>query len=308
MKQLVILSGKGGTGKTSVAAALAPLARQAGGRCVLADADVDAANLELVLQPRALESHDFWGGAVAHINPELCDGCGLCHAACRFEAVLPADGSAAYTIDPITCDGCAACCYACPNEAVRMEQQIVGRWFRSSTRYGPLVHAELRPTQENSGKLVTLVRQQARLQAQDDAAELVIIDGPPGIGCPVISASSGTDLALIVAEPSAAGIHDLGRILDLTEHFRLTPFVTINKWDIYPHGSEQIRAYCGQRGVRMTGADIPFDEAMPQAMLSGRPVTEFDPGAPSSQAIRVIWEDLLEALGLAIPELRLKQP
>ncbi|MCJ7825795.1 MAG: ATP-binding protein, partial [Anaerolineales bacterium] len=219
MKQFVILSGKGGTGKTSVAASLAYLAAEGSQQVstVLADADVDAANLELVLAPRMLEREDFWGGKVAGIDHAACSGCGECADICRFDAIHEIDGI--YEVDPIACEGCAACAFGCPTEAISMTGQIAGEWYRSESRYGPLFHAALHPAQENSGKLVSLIKQRAKLLALDERRDLVIVDGPPGIGCPVISAASGADLALIVSEPSLAGVHDMQRILQTTEHF-----------------------------------------------------------------------------------------
>ena len=213
MKQLVILSGKGGTGKTSLAAAFAHLAHDGPSPLpvVLADADVDAANLELVIRPVRLDTHEFTGGSVAVIDPELCQCCGICDEVCRFTAIQFI--SNCYSVDPIACDGCAACVYQCPEDAIHMEPQIAGQWFRSESRFGTLFHADLYPAQENSGKLVTLVKQNARLLALDASRQAVIVDGPPGIGCPVISAAAGAHLALIVTEPSAAGVHDLERVL-----------------------------------------------------------------------------------------------
>jgi MinD superfamily P-loop ATPase len=296
MKQLVILSGKGGTGKTSVAAAFAHLAYAGPShlKIVLADADVDAANLDLVLQPRKLEEHQFFGGAIAIIDESLCQGCATCEQVCRFDAVLPPGSSAvsSYRVDPIACDGCAACVCQCPCEAIRMEVQLAGYWFRSESRYGPLFHAELRPAQENSGKLVTLVKQQARLLGMDTSAELVIVDGPPGIGCPVISAAAGADLAIIVTEPSAAGIHDMHRVLQMVTHFRLPALVCINKADIYPQGTEQIIDYCEQNQFEVVGI-IPFDKTVTQAMVFGEPVTAFLPEAPISQALASMWQQIV---------------
>lgn len=299
MKQLVVLSGKGGTGKTSLSAAFAHLAheRPASLQAVLADADVDAANLELVLQPRRLEEHDFYGGAVAVIDESLCEACGICEQACRFEAILPRTGDEGYSVDPIACDGCAACVYQCPSDAIHMQDQLAGRWFHSQSRYGPLLHAELRPAQENSGKLVTLVKQRARLLGLDSGAELVIVDGPPGIGCPVISAAAGADLALIVTEPTAAGIHDMARVLEMTAHFRLPALVCINKADIYPQGSAQIESYCRTRDIQMIG-HIPFDLSVSEAMVQAEPVTASMPAAPASQAIELIWQAVLQRLNL----------
>ncbi len=288
MKQLVILSGKGGTGKTSVTAAFAHLATLGNQpvRAVLADADVDAANLELVLAPEMETRTDFWGGQVAQIDPQLCGGCGTCETICRFDAVSENEGE--YRIDPISCDGCAACVYRCPEEAITMQPQLAGEWFRSQSRYGTLFHAALTPAQENSGKLVMVVKQNARLLAMDEAIPLVLVDGPPGIGCPVISAVSGADLALIVAEPTAAGVHDMQRVLQTTAHFGVKALVCINKADIYPAGAAQIEAYCQVKNIEVVGL-IPFDTTVTEAMVQGQPVTAYQPAAPASQALRELW-------------------
>jgi MinD superfamily P-loop ATPase len=300
MKQLVLLSGKGGTGKTSVAAAFAHLAHDGPSplNTVLADADVDAANLELVLRPERHETHDFTGGSVAIIDPQLCQGCGTCEQVCRFDAVLsPLNGDprSIYSIDPIACEGCAACIYQCPEEAIRMEPQIAGCWYRSESRYGTLYHADLYPAQENSGKLVTLVKQNARLCALDNNIPILIVDGPPGIGCPVIAAAAGADLAVIVTEPTVAGVHDLKRILQTTTHFRIPALVVINKTDIYPEGSAQIEAVCGELGIELIG-QIPFDLTITEAMLNGEPVTAYRAEAPSSQALAAIWQIVSDRL------------
>ncbi len=297
MKQLVVLSGKGGTGKTSVTAAFAHLAA-AGDHpipAVLADADVDAANLELVLAPQNQERTDFWGGQVAEIDLQLCGGCGTCQAVCRFDAVH--EDETGFWVDPIACDGCAACVYQCPEEAITMNPQLAGEWFRSESRYGPLFHAALKPAQENSGKLVTVVKQNARLLAMDDSVPLVLVDGPPGIGCPVISAVSGANLALIVAEPTAAGVHDMQRVLQTTAHFGVKALVCINKADIYPEGAEQIRSFCLQEGIEVIG-DIPFDTAVTQAMVQGQPVTAYRPESPASQALQTVWHQLIAQMEL----------
>lgn len=296
MKQLVILSGKGGTGKTSLAAAFAHLActGSLSFKAVIADADVDAANLELVLSPERVETHDFLGGSVAIIDPQRCQGCGVCEQVCRFEAVQ--SGGGVYHIDPIACDGCAACVYQCPEDAIRMEPQEAGRWYFSESRFGPLFHADLYPAQENSGKLVTLVKQNARLYALDHSVPIVIIDGPPGIGCPVIAAAAGAYLALIVTEPSAAGIHDLQRILQTTTHFRIPTLVVINKADIYPAGAAQIEALCAETGIEIIGS-IPFDPVVTDAMINGEPVTVRNPTSPASQAMTMAWQSITARLG-----------
>jgi len=284
MKQLVILSGKGGTGKTSVAAALAHLASQEL-PIVLADADVDAANLELVLDPIKREEHDFMGGQLALVDPVECTACGICAQVCRFEAVIP--GDEAYWIDPLACEGCAACFYQCPEDAIRMEEQHAGRWFRSDTRFGPLFHAHLFAGQENSGKLVMLIKQHARMRAMDTEAEFLLVDGPPGIGCPVISASAGADLALHVVEPTVSGAHDLERILGTTDHFGVPSLVAINKADLNTGRANEIAAFCAVRGVERVGR-IPYDTVVTEAMVQGLPVTEHADGAVA-EAIGELW-------------------
>jgi MinD superfamily P-loop ATPase len=295
MKQLVILSGKGGTGKTSLAAAFAHLAsqNQFANSLVLADADVDAANLELVLQPQMLEEEDFWGGQIAIINQDTCAVCGDCQQVCRFDAINYVDG--VYQIDPIACEGCAACAYQCPTDSIRMEEQVVGKFIISDSRFGPLFHANLFPGGENSGKLVTLVKQRARLKALDDQSELVLVDGPPGIGCPVISATSGADMVLIVAEPTVSGVHDMRRVLETTQHFGVPAMVCINKADIYPQGVADIKKYCRENDLPLLG-EIPFDIAMTSAMVEGEPVTESYPDSQVSIAIAVIWEKVINRL------------
>jgi len=295
MKQLVILSGKGGTGKTSLTAAFAHLASQSqyADQFILADADVDAANLELVLKPQLLEEQDFKGGQIAVIDQGTCASCEECVAVCRFDAISQTDGL--YIVDPIACDGCAACVYQCPSESIAMQEQVVGKFYVSEGRFGPLYHANLLPGQENSGKLVTLVKQRARLQALDENRELVLVDGPPGIGCPVISATSGADLALIVAEPTMAGVHDMQRALQTVQHFGVRALVCINKADVYPDGANEIESFCRDNGIQTVGR-IPFDLTVATAMVQGEPVTAFRPDAPASEAISAIWERVTEFL------------
>ncbi len=295
MKQLVVLSGKGGTGKTTVTAAFAHLAAESSRpfKAVLADADVDAANLELVLAPQILSREDFRGGQIAVIDADTCEGCGICQQVCRFEAVV--ESGLSYTVDPIACDGCAACVYQCPENAIEMVEQVVGQWYCSESRFCPLLHANLYPAQENSGKLVTLVKQHARLLALDNDCDLVLVDGPPGIGCPVISAASGADLALIVAEPTVSGVHDMGRALGTTRHFGVQSLVCVNKADIYPQGTTAIEAYCRENEVEFVGR-IPYDVAVPEAMVQGEPVTRYHPDSAASLALRQIWETLTRIL------------
>ena len=284
MKQIVILSGKGGTGKTTVAAALAHLASQEAS-IVLADADVDAANLELVLSPQVQEEGEFIGGGVAVIDPELCTACGTCAEVCRFEAILP--GDEVYTVDELGCEGCGACTYACPAEAIEMQEQLDGEWFRSQARYGPLFHAHLFAARENSGKLVTLIKNKARDLALERGADYLLVDGPPGIGCPVIAAISGTDLTLLVTEPTVSGAHDLQRILGVAKHFGIPAAVCINKYDLNPGKTEEIAAWCAAQGVPIMGR-IPFDHEVTRAMVQGKPITEHSNGAVAEE-LRRIW-------------------
>ena len=310
MKQLVILSGKGGTGKTSVAAALAHLAAE-DRPIVLADADVDAANLELVLAPTKREEHIFMGGQKAIIVADACTACGRCAEVCRFDAVIPhpypprsahppspprigeekgglGGWGESYSINPLACEGCAACVYQCPAEAIHMEEQQAGLWFRSDTRFGPLFHAHLFAGQENSGRLVTMVKQQARLRALDEGRELLIVDGPPGIGCPVIAASAGADLALVVTEPTVSGVHDLERILGTVNHFRVPALVLVNKADLNPAHTAHIAAYCQARGIALVG-QLPYDNVVTTAMVQGQPVTVYEPAGAMAHALRAVW-------------------
>ena len=242
VRQVVILSGKGGTGKTSVTAAFSHLSSQQDHtQAVLVDADVDASNLELLLEPTPIETHEFMGGQVAVIEPMACAGCGICADTCRFDAIRAEDR---IIIDPLACEGCGACLTQCPNGAIHLEPEVAGQWHQSVTRFGILFHAALRPGAENSGKLVTLIKQQAVGFARHETKPLVIMDGPPGIGCPVIAAVSGADLAVIVAEPTVSGVQDMQRVLATVQHFEVPALVCINKADIYPTGCHDIEATC----------------------------------------------------------------
>jgi MinD superfamily P-loop ATPase len=295
VKELVILSGKGGTGKTTVAAALAHLASQETS-LVMADADVDAANLELVLAPEKLEVYAFVSGQVAVIDAGACTVCGTCADVCRFDAVSAA--SDVYTVDSLACEGCASCFYQCPAEAIYMQEQQAGEWYRSQTPFGPLFHAHLYAGQENSGKLVLLIKQQARLLTRDSGTRFLIVDGPPGIGCPVIAASSGADLALLVVEPTVSGVHDLRRILGTTEHFRVPAVVMINKADLSARQTQEIRSFCALRGVPIVG-QIPYDVVVTEAMVHGQPVTAYTDGRVS-HALRQAWRAIEERLNTEV--------
>lgn len=289
MKQIVVLSGKGGTGKTSFVASFAHLASLEAS-IVLADADVDAANLELVLSPQKIEEHAFVGGKEAVIDPVACTGCGRCVEVCRFDAVYEEEET--YRIDPTGCEGCASCFYQCPADAIEMRDRTSGLWFRSETRFGALFHAHLYAGQENSGKLVTMVRQQANLWGVDHGADYVIVDGPPGIGCPVIAACAGAHLSLLVAEPTISGVHDLERILATTEHFRVPAAVAVNKFDINPARADEIATFCSSRNIPLVGR-IPFDTVVTEAMVKGQPVTVAGDGAVVEE-MRRAWRALCE--------------
>jgi MinD superfamily P-loop ATPase len=295
MKQLVILSGKGGTGKTSVCAAFGHMAALGPHlqSAVFADADVDAANLELLLNPNILRQADFQGGYLAVLDSALCEACGACAAACRFGAIRGQNGIP--RVDDIACEGCAACLYSCPVGAISMQEQTAGEWFFSQTSFGPLFHARLHPGKENSGKLVSLIKQQALLLGRQEGSDLVLVDGPPGVGCPVISAASGADLALIVAEPTLSGLHDLERILQMVSRFGVRTLACVNKWDLYQEGTAKIETFCHKNEVELIG-HIPFDEVVTEAMVQAQPVTVFRPSAPASLAIQSLWARVVDAL------------
>jgi MinD superfamily P-loop ATPase len=284
MKELVVLSGKGGTGKTSLAGSFAALAKNK----VLADCDVDAADLHLLLEPVIKQKQDFWSGQVAVIDEEKCTQCGLCPELCHFNAIKD------FRVDPISCEGCGFCYHICPAEAITLKENLSGQWFISDTKYGPLVHARLGIAQENSGKLVALVRQQAKLMAEKEGANFIISDGPPGIGCPVISSLSGASLALLVTEPTLSGIHDLERVLGVCRHFNVPALVCINKYDINQENTQQIENYCRQQGVAVA-ARIPFDNVVTEAMVQGLPIVEYTDNSISHQ-IELLWQNISRLL------------
>lgn len=297
MKQIAVLSGKGGAGKTTVAASLGHLAHREGS-VLMVDADVDASNLELVLSPAVQEEAAFSSGKTAVIDPDGCTGCGICYDICRFDAIL-ADGNV-YKVDPTACEGCAACHYQCPVDAIRMEDTVSGRWFRSETRFGPLFHARLYPGEENSGKLVSLIRQKALQLGRDTDTEWVVVDGSPGIGCPVIAAATGADVALLVAEPTVSGIHDLKRILQTVQHFHIPAAVCINKSDVNPARTASIRDFCCQGDIPIA-AEIPYDDAVTRAMIQGSTVTEFANG-PVALQMDAVWRAVRDILSQAEEE------
>ena len=285
MKEIVVLSGKGGTGKTSLVASFAALAKDK----VLADCDVDAADLHLLLKPSIKEENEFWSGQVAVIDKKKCTECGLCWEVCRFEAIKNLE------VDPVSCEGCSFCYHVCPAEAIVMKENLSGHWFLSGTHYGPLVHARLGIAQENSGKLVAVVRQKARQIAEDNDIDCVITDGPPGIGCAVISSLSGANLALLVTEPTLSGIHDLERIIGVCDHFGMPAVICINKYDINELNSDKIESYCLAHGVEVV-AKLPFDNVVTEALIKGLPVVEYSQSMVAQQ-IRALWQRISQKIG-----------
>jgi MinD superfamily P-loop ATPase len=284
MKEITIISGKGGTGKTSLAGCFAVLSDGA----VFTDCDVDAANLSLIMKPELQEKHEFKASREAFIREDRCSQCGLCRDLCRFEAI-----SESFRVDPLSCEGCGVCYHACPEGAIDFEEVTSGEWFISRTPYGPLVHARLGVAQENSGKLVTLVRNKAKEIARDANRDLIVTDGPPGIGCPVIASLSNASAALVVTEPTLSGVHDMERVLSVCSHFKVPAFVCINRYDLDEENTSKIEEYCREQSVPVVGR-VPFDKVVTEAMVQGLPVVEYSDGAVS-RSIKEIWERVLQS-------------
>ena len=286
MLEILIISGKGGTGKTSITGALSHLADDH----VICDLDVDAPDLHLLLQPEIERSTEFWSGHTARIDQDRCIQCGECEQLCRFDAIHATNGR--LQVNPLKCEGCKVCVALCPEKAIGFEPNHCGDWFVSSTRFGPMLHAQLFPAQENSGRLVALLRKEARDLAAAGNIDLILADGPPGIGCPVISALSGTHTAVIVTEPTPSGIHDLERIEGLCRHFSIPVAVIINKWNLAPSMSDTIDDHCRQTNIPVI-ARLPHDPAFTKAMVLGQTVTEFQSEALTS-ILKDAWEQILD--------------
>jgi MinD superfamily P-loop ATPase len=284
IKQMAIVSGKGGTGKTTIAAAFASLAKNK----VMVDCDVDAADLHLLLHPRVLKQEKYYGGRSPRVDLDKCTQCGLCTEVCRFNAIENG------VVDYVSCEGCGFCSHICPEDAITMEEAFSGDWFVSDTPYGPFVHARLGIGEENSGKLVTVVRKQAMEITNEKHLGFILIDGPPGIGCPVTASLTGVNLILAITEPTLSGIHDLERILKLAEHFKIPSAVCINKFDINFENTDRIVAYCEKNGSRIIGK-IPYEPKVVEALVNGKTVMEY-PCNEIQEIVQRMWEEVENVL------------
>ena len=282
MKEIVIISGKGGTGKTSIIAAFASLAENK----VLCDADVDAADLHLITNPKIKERHDFKSGHTAIINHDKCTECGLCRDLCKWDAI-----SEDFVVDSIECEGCGVCWYFCPEKAIDSPVNTCGEWYLSDTRFGPMAHARLDIAEDNSGKLVSLIRQEGKKLAEEKNLDLLFTDGPPGIGCPVIASLGGASAVLIVAEPTVSGRHDMERVAKLAAFFKIPAMVCVNKFDLNPGEGEDIEAFARKENITVMGR-IPFDPAFTKAMVQGKTIVEFDGNSKGCVAVKNLWDEL----------------
>jgi len=290
MKKILVISGKGGTGKTFLTASLAVLAKNK----IMVDCDVDAANLYLLLHPDIKKTEVFKGGYEAEINQDNCIQCGKCLAVCRFDAVKTVKKGNVVekiVIDPFSCEGCGACRYACPVEAIELENKESGKWFISDTKYGPFIFAKLGIAAENSGKLVSKIKEEAYKIGKQQKAEYIIIDGPPGIGCPVIASMSGVDIALVVTEPTLSGISDMGRVIQVAEHFGIETKLVINKYDINSENSSDIEKMCAGKNIEIAGR-IPFSPEVAKSIVQGIPYIEFSGNDNISGQIKNIWDNI----------------
>jgi len=288
MKELIIISGKGGTGKTSLVASFASLAEKK----VLCDADVDAADLHLIMKPKVKKGSEFKSGFTASIEKEKCTECGLCQNLCRWHAI-----NDNYEVNPIDCEGCGVCVHFCPEKAIKFPENTCGEWFVSDTRFGPMVHARLGLAEENSGKLVTLVRHEARMLAEGKNLNLILTDGPPGVGCPVIASIGGASAVLIVAEPTVSGIHDMERVVQLAAHFKVPAMVCVNKYDLNLDLTRNIENFAKEKGIIFLGR-VPFDPIFTEAMVQSQTILEYGNGSKAGKAVKRIWNYLSNELGL----------
>lgn len=288
MKELLIISGKGGTGKTSMVAALASIVPNK----VLCDADVDASDLHLIVAPDVLEEHDFVSGHNALIDQEKCTQCGLCRDLCKWDAI-----SEDFIVDEIECEGCGVCYYFCPEKAISFPENTCGKWFISGTRFGPMAHASLGIAEENSGKLVTLIRNKGKELASKKGADILLTDGPPGIGCPVIAAMGGVSAVMIVAEPTVSGKHDMERVAELADFFKIPAMLCVNKFDLNPETGEAIEKFAHNNGIAVLGR-IPFDPVFTKSMVKGKTIFEFDENSAAATAVTAIWEGVKKEMEL----------
>jgi len=285
MKELVVISGKGGTGKTSIMAAFASLAKNK----VLCDADVDAADLHLLTDPEIKKLYDFQGGGIAVIDPDKCTQCGLCRELCRWEAI-----SEQFEVDSIECEGCGVCVDFCPEQAIEFPLSTCGQWFISDTRFGPMVHARLGIAEENSGKLVTLIRQEAKKLAEKNKLDLIITDGPPGVGCPVIASIGGATALLIVTEPTVSGLHDMERVAQLADHFKVPAMVCVNKFDLNTDQTQAIEKLAKEKNMAVLER-IPFDPIFTKSMVQGKTIFEYNTESTVGQAVKQLWRKIIES-------------
>ncbi len=298
MTELVVVSGKGGTGKTSLVGSLAALASDR----VVVDCDVDAADLHLLMKENKSATHGFIGGHQASISQDKCTACGLCSDHCRFEAIkyewdAGPGGGELYAVDPYACDGCGVCVRHCPEDAIEFREVVSGQWFVSGTPQGPLVHARLGLAQANSGKLVSILRSEARRLAQEQGSELIMVDGPPGIGCPVIASITGSDFVLVVTEPSMSAVHDMERLIELTRHFKIRTGICINKCDINPDITDLVEAKAHKLGLPVLGR-IHHDMTVIRAQIDRQPIVTYGESTAATD-IRNLWSSLQETLGRA---------
>jgi MinD superfamily P-loop ATPase len=282
MKEIVVISGKGGTGKTTLTASLAALYKNN----VIADCDVDAADLHLLLDPDIQKTTEFKSGVEAVIDKNICTACGKCREVCKYDAISPD-----YIVNKIDCEGCAVCSFFCPDNAITLEERHCGEWYLSETRFGPFIHARLGIAEENSGKLVSLIRRQAKLLAEERGLDTILVDGSPGIGCPVISSITGASLVVVVTEPTVSGVHDMERVMGLAKHFQIPAVVVINKSDLNEEMSREIEIKVNGLNSPVIG-HIPYDPVVTHAMVQGKTVVEFSDG-PLIKEIEKIGQAIL---------------